>query len=99
MLRNAVTLCPDELWQKEKKFFYLTYHTVIFLDYYLSKPVKDFTPILPYTITDSNNLPSEAVDDVIPNKFYTRQEILDYLNLIRETKHHSFNRSINGKMD
>jgi len=99
MLRNAVTLCPDELWQKEKKFFYLTYHTVIFLDYYLSKPVKDFTPILPYTITDSNNLPSEAVDDVIPNKFYTRQEILDYLNLIREKCRKSITHSTDQLME
>jgi hypothetical protein len=84
MLRNAVTLCPDDLWLKEKKFFYLTYHTTIFLDYYLTNPVKDFVPTLPYTIVDSNNLPKEAVDDVIPNRFYTRQEILSYLTLIRE---------------
>jgi hypothetical protein len=23
MLKNIITLCPDELWQKEKKFFYM----------------------------------------------------------------------------
>lgn len=84
MLRNAVTMMPDELWQKEKKFFYLTYHTTIFLDFYLTKPVKDFAPALPYTIVDSNSLPEECIDDVIPNKFYTRHEILDYLTVIRE---------------
>jgi hypothetical protein len=84
MLENAVTICPDELWLKEKKFFYLTYHTTIFLDYYLTQPVKNFVPTLPYTIVDSNNLPEEAVDDVIPNRFYTRQEILDYLTSVRE---------------
>jgi len=84
MLREAITFCPDDLWQTEPKFFYLTYHTVIFLDYYLTNPVKEFVPALPYTITNSNSLPAEAVDDVIPNKFYTRQEILDHLTSIRE---------------
>jgi hypothetical protein len=84
MLKEAVMLCPDDLWQTDRKFFYLTYHTTIFLDYYLTQPVKEFVPTLPYTITDSSSLPAEAVDDVIPNKFYSRQEILDYLTSIRE---------------
>jgi len=84
MLSKAVAMMPDELWQREKKFFYLSYHTTIFLDYYLTKPVKNFTPVLPYTVVNSSSLPNEAVDDVIPNRFYTQQEILDYLRSIRE---------------
>ena len=84
MLKEAVILCPDDLWQTERRFFYLTYHTTIFLDYYLTKPVKDFVPTLPYTIADASSLPPEAVDDVLPNKFYSRQEILGYLIAIRE---------------
>lgn len=84
MLKNAITLCPDELWDKEKKFFYITYHTTIFLDYYLSNPVTSFQPTLPYTITDASKLPAEAIDDVIPNKCYNKQEILTYLSSIRE---------------
>lgn len=84
MLREAVILCPDDLWQAERKFFYLTYHTAIFLDYYLTKPVSDFVPVLPYTISDSSSLPPETIDDVLPDRFYGRQEILDYLSSIRE---------------
>ena len=84
MLKNAVALCPDELWWQDKKFFYLSYHTTIFLDFYLTKPVKDFAPTLPYTIVDSNGLPAEAVDDVIPNRVYSQQEVLDYLSIIRD---------------
>jgi len=84
MLREAVTLCTDELWEKDRKFFYLAYHTTIFMDFYLTKPVKDFAPLLSFSITDSENLPPEAVDDVIPNRFYSRQELLDYLYSIRE---------------
>jgi hypothetical protein len=84
MLKNAIALCPDELWQKERKFYYLSYHTVIFLDYYLSNPVRDFKPDLPYTITDPGNLPAEAIDDVIPNQSYTKEEFFSYLSSIRE---------------
>lgn len=84
MLKNEVALCPDELWQNEKKFFYMAYHTAIFLDYYLTQPVKDFKPALPYTIIDASKLPAGAIDDVIPDRFYTRQEIIDYLNAARE---------------
>jgi len=84
MLKNIITLCPDELWQKEKKFFYMAYHTTIFLDYYLTNPVKDFHPDLPYTISDPDHLPAEAIDDVIPNKFYSKEELLVYISSIRD---------------
>jgi len=83
MLKNAINLCPDELWYKEKKFFYMAYHTAIFLDYNLSNPVSSFKSTLPYTIIDSNKLPAEAIDDVIPNKLYSKQEVLDYLSFVR----------------
>jgi hypothetical protein len=84
MLKEAITLCPDELWQKEMKFFYLTWHTTVFLDYYLTYPVKNFQPVLPYTVTDQDKLPAEAIDDVMPDRHYSRQEILAGLSSIRE---------------
>ena len=83
MLKNIVAICPEEIWQKEKKIFYITYHTTIFLDYYLTSPVKDFQPVLKYTIGDPDNLPAGAIDDVIPNRFYTKEELLDYISIIR----------------
>ncbi len=84
MLKNAISLCPDELWKNHRKFYYLTYHTTIFLDYYLTNPVKDFSPHLPYTINDPGKLPPEAVDDVIPNQFYSKEELFIYLSVVRE---------------
>jgi hypothetical protein len=84
MLSNAIVLCPDELWQTDRKFFYLTYHTTIFLDYYLTHPVSSFQPALPYTLVNPDNLPPEAVDDVIPDRFYSRQEMLVWLTGIRK---------------
>jgi hypothetical protein len=79
MLSDVVELCPGTLWQSEKKFFYLSYHTLIFLDYYLSQPAKDFQATLPYTIVAADKLPPECVDDVIPDAFYSQAEILAYL--------------------
>jgi hypothetical protein len=84
MLKQTIILCPDGLWQKDKRFFLLTYHTTIFLDYYLTNPVRDFVPNLPFVITDSSKLPGEAVDDVIPNRLYSKEEVLSYLSVIRE---------------
>ncbi|MBS1611020.1 MAG: DinB family protein [Bacteroidetes bacterium] len=84
MLKSAIDLCPDELWQKKNKFFYLSYHTAIFLDYYLTCPVKNFQPALPYTITAENKIPIEAIDDILPNELYSRQQLLAYLSSARE---------------
>ena len=84
MLKNIVAICPGEIWEKEKKIFYMAYHTTIFLDYYLSSPVKDFKPYLPYTLGDIDHLPQAAIDDVLPNEFYPKNEMLTYLTLTRE---------------
>ena len=84
MLSAAVQLSPGQLWDEEGKFYYLTYHTTIFLDYYLSRPVRDFVPVLPYHIIDPGKMPAGAVDDVMPDRHYSRQELMDALILIRE---------------
>lgn len=84
MLGDSISLCPDSLWQSEKKFFFLSYHTLIFLDYYLTIPARDFKPVLPFKLVPMESLPQDAVDDVIPNAAYTREEMLDYLSSILE---------------
>lgn len=84
MLRETVAMCPHEQWVKEKKFFYLTYHTTIFLDYYLASPVASFQPALSYTLVSPAQQPPEAIDDVVPNRHYHKLEVLDYLSQIRE---------------
>lgn len=84
MLYNAIEICPNTLWMKKDRLFYMAYHTVIFLDYYLSYPVKEFEPKLPFTILPEWELPSEAIDDVIPNKHYSKEEILSYISWARK---------------
>lgn len=39
---------------------------------------------MPFSLVSMVSLPQDAVDDVIPNAAYTREEMLDYLSTIRE---------------
>lgn len=83
MLKNVIEVCPDPLWLTDNKIFYMTYHTVIFLDYYLSVPAKDFSPQLPYDLVPYDQLPADAVDDVIPRERYSKLQLYTYLHTIR----------------
>ncbi len=87
MLENAIALWPESLWYTDKKFFYMAYHTLFFLDYYLTFPPKDFSPKLPCTVTEAKDAPPEALDDLIPNTIYTKAELLDYLQICRDRCH------------
>jgi hypothetical protein len=84
MLKNAITEWPDEYWHTKKRFFYIAYHCLIFLDYYLTVPPDDFSSPLPFTITESGDTANDAVDDLVPDRIYSKVELLDYLQLSRE---------------
>lgn len=84
MLKNSIEQCPEELLAKNKRIFYITYHTLIFLDYYLTIPPKDFSSQLPFTIKELNEIPRDAVDDVVPHRFYSKSELLNYLQASRD---------------
>jgi hypothetical protein len=83
MLHNAIAMWPEERWETKKKFFYVAYHTSVFLEYYLTNPPpKNFSAELPFTESD---VPVEdSVDDVIPNRTYSKKELLNYLQSSRE---------------
>lgn len=83
MLINVISNCPANYLETNKRFYYLTYHTVMFLDYYLSIPPKDFSPVLTFTIKDKEQRPPESIGDMIPDKIYSKQELLDYLKHTR----------------
>lgn len=79
MLKNAISKSPDEFFLKNKRFYYIAYHTTIFLDYYLTVPPKNFATLLPFTITEADARPAEAIDDLIPDKFYSKKDLLAYI--------------------
>jgi hypothetical protein len=81
MLENAISLWPDAYWDSQKRFFYIAYHTLVFLDYYLTTTPENFKSSLPFTLTDE--FVDEALDDVIPDKIYSKQELLEYAKICR----------------
>ncbi|HRI20075.1 MAG TPA: DinB family protein [Panacibacter sp.] len=85
MLNNAIALYPEDYWNTNKKIFYQAYHVLVFLDYYLTiPPPENFSSSLPFTITEPSGMPEHAIDDVVPNRLYSKEELLDYLQLSRE---------------
>lgn len=84
MLKNAVVLWPEERRETGKKFFYIAYHCMVFLDYYLTIPSGNISSPLPFTIKPPAEIPEDAIDDIIPDRIYSRQELLGYLQLSRE---------------
>jgi DinB family protein len=87
MLKNAIMQWPEAYWDTNKKFFYMAYHVLVFMDYYLTMPPDNFSSLLPFTITEPADRPAEAIDDVIPDRLYSKKELLDYLQSTREKCH------------
>lgn len=84
MLKNAIELWPEEDWTTDKRFFYNAYHVVVFLDYYLTNPPQYFSPRLRFTITEWDKKPKEAIDDLVPDRIYSKMELLGYLESNRK---------------
>jgi hypothetical protein len=85
MLSNAITMWPDELWSTRKKFFYNAYHCLVFLDYYLTYPANpDFSSPLPFTLAEEGVVVQDAIDDIIPDRIYSKEELLEFLGASRE---------------
>ena len=81
MLENAVSACPEELWDAESKFWYIAYHTIFYLDYYLSENPDNFMPPAPYTLSEFDP------DGVLPERVYTKAELLNYISHCRNKCH------------
>ena len=76
MLENALLACPDELWDdrgQQPRFWYLAYHTLFWLDLYLSGAVEGFAPPAPFSLVELDPA------GLIPERPYTRAELADYL--------------------
>jgi hypothetical protein len=89
MLENAIRACPDELWSDPSRppewirnsvpgFWYVAYHTLFFLDFYLSGSEKKFAPPAPFTLDELDPA------GLLPERPYTKDELLTYLAHGRE---------------
>ena len=81
MLENAIVLCKDELWDNDSKFWYIAYHCLFYLDYYLTPDPAGFSPPSPYTLSEFD--PAGAM----PDRVYSKEELLSYLRYGRKKCH------------
>jgi len=75
-MANAIRACPDALWgdrSKKHEYWYLAYHTIFLLDYYLSDSLDGFAPPPGYSLSELDPA------GVLPDRVYTKEELLDYL--------------------
>ena len=91
MLGDALRDCPDELWQKSlwadqpdqwvaagfSAFWYLGYHTLFWLNLYLTGAEEGFFPPVPFDLVEME------ADEHLP-RTYTREELLGYLEYCRQ---------------
>jgi hypothetical protein len=89
MLENALCSCPDELWSTRlwnnpadppglSEFWYVVYHTLFWLDLYLSGSVEGFTPPAPFTLDELDPA------GLLPERQYSKGELHAYLKHCRQ---------------
>lgn len=84
MLENAIIECPEDVWGSETKppdwddYWYLTYHTLFWLDLYLHGSVDGFAPPTPFTLDELDPA------GLLPGRVYSRGELHAYLEYGRE---------------
>lgn len=81
MLENAVNDCPEKLWDTDSNFWYIAYHTIFFLDYYLSYEPDKFQPPAPFTLSEFD--PSGEM----PERTYSKEELITYIGHCRKKCH------------
>jgi hypothetical protein len=81
MLENALVFCPDKFWNTDSKFWYIAYHTLFYLDYYLTEDPANFTPPPPFTNSEFDPAGS------MPERVYSKEELLTYLGFCRNKCH------------
>lgn len=91
MLGDALVDCPDELWEKQlwqdqpdqwvasgfSAFWYLGYHTLFWLDLYLTGAEEGFVPPEPFDLVEMD------AGELLP-RTYTREELIHYLQSCRQ---------------
>ncbi len=81
MLENAMIACPDDVWRdssRRPEFWYVAYHTLFFLDLYLSGSAEGFAPPPPFTLEELDPAGRR------PERPFTKHELYAYLQHGRE---------------
>jgi len=81
MLESAMLACPEVLWSdrfQRPAFWYVVFHTLFFLDLYLSPSEVGFSPPAPFTLDEMDER------GIQPDRVYTKEELQKYLSHRRE---------------
>jgi hypothetical protein len=81
MLENAMQACPESLWgdrSQRPEFWYVAFHTLFYLDLYLSETNIGFAPPAPFTLDEMDER------GLLPDRVYTKVELQNYLAHGRE---------------
>jgi hypothetical protein len=80
MLENAIIQCPEKIWIGEfpHPYWYSVYHCLFFLDYYSTVQMQDFQPPKPFNLDELNP------EGIMPDRIYTKDEMLKYLQYGRK---------------
>jgi hypothetical protein len=89
MLGDALRACPSELWKAPmwndpgmqpefSEFWYVSYHTLFWLDLYLFGSIEGFSPPHPYTLDELDPR------GLLPERVYTLVELQSYLAHCRQ---------------
>lgn len=86
MLDNALSACPDALWRAQvwpeepgnAEFWYIGYHTLFWVDLYLTGAVEGFQPPSPFTLSELDP------DGLLPDQIYTKKQVREYLAYCRQ---------------
>jgi DinB superfamily len=77
MLENALHACPEKLWGQNlepSEFWYRVYHTLFWLDFYLSDSIDGFVLPAPFTFAELDPA------GLLPERVYTKKELENYLD-------------------
>jgi uncharacterized damage-inducible protein DinB len=89
MFENAIRACPNEVWSDRSTapqwvsndvvgFWYVAFHTLFFLDFYLSDSSEGFAPPPPFTLDEMDPA------GLLPEQPYTQDELMTYLDHCRK---------------
>jgi hypothetical protein len=84
-LADTLDACPDALWDAPlwqtpdkspvfAQFWYVAYHTLFWLDLYLTGAEEGFLPPAPFTLIEQDD------DGPLPERTYTKAELSAYLD-------------------
>ena len=88
-LADTMSACPDELWLASlwqtpntkpefSQFWYVSYHTLFWLDLYLTGAEEGFLPPHPFTLIEQDE------NGPLPERVYTKAELQTYLRDCRK---------------